>query len=50
MEKEVLQLDNTKQGALTRVKNRPMGDPLCKRYFTCLLETHEQLDQVNYLL
>lgn len=50
MEKEVLQLDNTKQDALKRIENRPMDEPLCKRYFTCLLDTHQQLDEVKYFV
>ncbi|VDI45146.1 Hypothetical predicted protein [Mytilus galloprovincialis] len=47
MEKDVLQLDNTKQDAFKMIENRPMDEPLCKRHFTCLLDTHQQLEEIH---
>ncbi|CAG2197385.1 unnamed protein product [Mytilus edulis] len=42
----VLQLDPTKQDELVRIKNRPMDEPLCTKYFIDLLDVHKQLDQI----
>ncbi|XP_052100533.1 uncharacterized protein LOC127734608 isoform X5 [Mytilus californianus] len=42
----VLQLDQSKQDELVRIKNRPMDEPLCTKYFIDLLDVHKQLDQI----
>ncbi|XP_052100529.1 uncharacterized protein LOC127734607 [Mytilus californianus] len=42
----VLQLDPSKQDDLVRIKNRPMDEPLCTKYFIDLLDVHKQLDQI----
>ncbi|XP_052100538.1 uncharacterized protein LOC127734608 isoform X6 [Mytilus californianus] len=43
----VLQLDPNKQDELVRIKNRPMDEPLCTKYFIDLLDVHKQLDQIR---
>ncbi|XP_071166402.1 uncharacterized protein [Mytilus edulis] len=42
----VLQLDPTKQDDIVRIKNRPMDESLCTKYFIDLLDVHKQLDQI----
>ncbi|XP_063432408.1 uncharacterized protein LOC134714780 [Mytilus trossulus] len=43
----VLQLDSSKQDDLVRIKNRPMDEQLCTKYFIDLLDVHKQLDQIT---
>ncbi|VDH96954.1 Hypothetical predicted protein [Mytilus galloprovincialis] len=42
----VLQLDPSRQDELVRIKNRPMDESLCTKYFIDLLDVHKQLDQI----
>ncbi|VDI41253.1 Hypothetical predicted protein [Mytilus galloprovincialis] len=46
LERFVQQLDPTKQDELVRIKNRPMDEPLCTKYFIDLLDVHKQMDQI----
>ncbi|XP_052077071.1 uncharacterized protein LOC127715081 [Mytilus californianus] len=43
----VLRLDPTKQDDLVRIENRPLDESLCKKYFTCLLDLHQQLEEIK---
>ncbi|XP_076101385.1 uncharacterized protein LOC143071136 [Mytilus galloprovincialis] len=42
----VLQLDPSRQDDIVRIKNRPMDESLCTKYFIDLLDVHKQLDQI----
>ena len=42
----VLQLDPGKSDDLVRIENRPLDEPLCNKYFTCLLDVHKKLEEV----
>ncbi|CAG2236039.1 unnamed protein product [Mytilus edulis] len=42
----VLRLDPTKQDDLVRVEHRPLDESLCKKYFTFLLDLHQQLEEI----
>ncbi|CAC5421173.1 unnamed protein product [Mytilus coruscus] len=42
----VLQLDNTKEDNLIRIKSRPLDEALCHKYNAILLDIHQKLDEL----
>ncbi|VDI72811.1 Hypothetical predicted protein [Mytilus galloprovincialis] len=43
----VLRLDPTKQDDIVRIENRPLDESLCKKYFTFLLDLHQQIEEIK---
>ncbi|XP_076070335.1 uncharacterized protein LOC143042014 [Mytilus galloprovincialis] len=43
----VLRLDPTKQDDLVRIEHRPLDESLCKKYFTFLLDLHQQIEEIK---
>ncbi|XP_071126225.1 uncharacterized protein [Mytilus edulis] len=43
----VLRLDSTKYDDLVRIEKRPLDESLCKKYFTCLLDLQQQLEEIK---
>lgn len=47
LESFILQLDPSKEDDLIRIKQRTLDQPLCDKYFTCILDLHKKLDEVT---
>ncbi|XP_071127753.1 uncharacterized protein [Mytilus edulis] len=47
IESFILQLDPSKGDDLIRIEQRPLDQPLCDKYLTCLLDLYKKLDEMD---
>ncbi|VDH93351.1 Hypothetical predicted protein [Mytilus galloprovincialis] len=47
LESFIQQLDPSKEDDLIRIEQRPLDQPLCDKYLTCLLDLYKKLDEMD---